>query len=57
MTLQYSDYYCDEKVTLSVHKYYNGNLAIYMNGEDGVPFSNLTVNFEEKLPEDEAYRR
>ena len=43
-----------------VKKYYNGNLAIRLDYFDEdlqgwLPFVNLTVNFENKLSEDQAY--
>lgn len=56
MKLTYEcDFYCEE-VTLDVRHYTkNGNLAIVMYCIDGEPFANLTVNLDEKLPENYAY--
>lgn len=60
MILTYQDFYCKEEVKLSIAHYQNnGNLAIQMicvNGEyENEPFAFLTVNLNEKLPENCAY--
>ena len=57
MKLIYQDFYCKEEVKLEIAHYQTtGNLAIKMICvDDGEPFATLTVNFDEKLPENCGY--
>lgn len=53
MKLNFSSYGENYNGYLKAAKYYNGNLAIMVNLEDGEPYGTLTVNICD-LPENEA---
>lgn len=42
-------------VKIKVSEYYNGNLCIQLICENGEPYGNLTVNFNNNLPVNMAY--
>lgn len=43
------------EVTVHKAKYYDGNLAIFLNCKSGEPYGNITVNLCERLLPDTAY--